>query len=195
MIDYEQYEDNELIALLREKNLTSNKAFNLLYKRYYQRLYKYCLFKTDKREDAQDLIQDIWMKFLVAVSDGIKINNLSAYLYGIAKNCYAMKIRDKNSNIRISEEACDINEMILPYELNASLENKELVALIKAATNNLSVKNKDIFIMKWFTGLAIKEIAEILNDSTDNIKQRSSRSMKEVMTIIKPIIDELNQKK
>ena len=194
MIDFDQYNDNELIDLLKEKSKSTDKAFGVLYKRYSQCLHTYCTIKCDNKDDAQDLLQDIWMNFLLAINECNNTIHLPAYLYGIAQNRYAMKFRTKNSKIQISNDICDINDIISPFDMTASLENKDLVSLIKLASNNLSEKNKDIFVLKWFTGLTNREIADLLDESLDNIKQRSSRTMKEVMKILKPITNEINQK-
>lgn len=194
MIDYEQYNDTELIGLLKEKCKSTDKAFNVLYKRYSRCLHTYCSIKCDRTEDVQDLVQDIWINFLHAVNECNNPIQLPAYLYGIAQKRYAMKFRTKNSKIQISNVKFDINDIISPFDMTVSLENKDLVSMIKLATNNLSEKNKDIFVLKWFTGLTNREIADILDESLDNIKQRSSRAMKEVMKILKPVTDEIKQK-
>ena len=193
MIDYEQYNDAELIGFLKEKSKSTDKIFNVLYKRYSACLHTYCSIRCDNKDDALDLLQDIWINFLQSLTESNNQIHLPAYLFGIAQNRFGLKFRTKNSKIQISNDKCDINEIISPFDMSVSLENKDLISLIRLATNNLSEKNKDVFVLKWFSGLKNREIADILDETLDNIKQRSSRSMKEVLKLLKPIMDEINQ--
>ena len=63
MNDFKKYDDNKLCALLGEKKSISNEAFNVLYSRYSAKLKSYCLFRTENRDEAEELHQETWLKF------------------------------------------------------------------------------------------------------------------------------------
>lgn len=96
---------------------------------------------------------------------------------------------------RINEEYFNLDTVISAYiSLEASIEKKDLIQIIKLASNYLNESQKETFILKWFSGLSIVEIAEITRDTVNTIKHRSQRAMQKTLEILKPIIDELNQK-
>jgi len=194
MNDFKKYDDNKLIALLGEKKSISNEAFNVLYSRYSTKLKSYCLFRTENRDEAEELHQETWLKFHSSV---IKNNNrkitLPAYLFVIARNLNIDKHRlERNKNL-VSIESINYSGFADPLNLQSDVENKEMMSLVMIALNQLSEKSKETFILRWFSGLKYSDISEITNESVDCIKQRSSRAMDEIIKILKPIIVEINK--
>lgn len=193
MKDYSKYDDDQLMALLREKHPICNEAFNVLYFRYAERLKSYCLFKSENAEDAKEIHQDTWLRFHKSVLSGKNNISLPAYLYIIARNLCIDKYRIQKN---IEYKNFDVNEFEQfadPLNLQSNLEKKELLSLVSLALFQLSDIYRETFILKWFAGLTYPEIAQIIGESVDCVKKRSSRAMDEVLRILKPIAVEINK--
>lgn len=193
MNDYKKYDDNKLIALLGEKKSISNEAFNVLYNRYSTKLKSYCLFRTENRDEAEELHQETWLKFHAAALENKKKIFLPAYLYVIARNLNIDKHRTYHNNNLISIESINFAGFADPLNIETEVENKEMLSIVMIALNQLTEKSKETFILRWFSGLKYSEISEITNESVDCIKQRSSRAMDEIIKILQPIIIEINK--
>ncbi|MEI6089775.1 MAG: RNA polymerase sigma factor [bacterium] len=194
MNDYKKYDDTKLCALLGEKKSISNEAFNVLYSRYSAKLKSYCLFRTENRDEAEELHQETWLKFhSYAVKGNCKSIVLPAYLFVIARNLNIDKHRIANNKNLVSIESINYNGFADPLNLESEVENKEMLSIVMIALNQLSEKSKETFILRWFSGLKYSDISEITNESVDCIKQRSSRAMDEIIKILKPIIIEINK--
>ena len=189
MYNFEQYEDLQLLALVREKGPTYNEAFNEIYRRYGKRLFSYCLFNTENSEDAKDLSQETWISFYKSIFNNVEIKYISSYLYGIASKKFCDWIKSKKSGIEIDDQEIDFSGIISPVDIQASLERQDFIALVKLTASNLSEKLREIFMMKWIVGLSNVEISEICGETVECVKKRSNRGYKEVITILQPIID------
>ena len=190
-MDYSNYSDNQLIDLCGLEDKGKDLALREIIKRYGWRIFAYCRQKTESRDDAIELNQEIWVNFYESIKDK-KINiKLPQYLFAIGNNIYADFYKTKLKTLRIDDVTFDLRYFFDPINLSDIIEKKDLIEIIKLATNNLSEVNKDTFILKWFSGLSISEIAETSGETIECIKQRCYRSMKELLLILKPIIDEV----
>lgn len=86
MNDLSKYSDQDLIALIFQNENLYESAFNEIYNRYAQPLYKYCCSKSVSITDAKDINQDIWIALLLSIKKDKKDIILPAYLSGIARN-------------------------------------------------------------------------------------------------------------
>ena len=72
-----------------------------LIRRYYSDIYKYCFFHLGNRETAEDITQEVFLKFLKSLDSYREYGKLKNYLYVVAKNT----IRDfQRKKYEITEE-------------------------------------------------------------------------------------------
>lgn len=196
MKDLDKYEDSRLIELLKEKNPVNNKAFNVIYNRYSDKLHAFCLFKSPSRDDAAELFQETWIKFYNYASNGNRTTgeiSLPAYLYQIARNLSIDKYRvRKNKSIQNLDEL-DLEKLIDPLNIHENYEKEQLLSLISLAVNNLSDIYKEAFVLRWFADLQFNEIAVITGETAECIKMRCYRAMSEVIKSLNPIIKEISK--
>lgn len=194
MKDFSKYEDSQLVALIASDNSYANSAFNVLYFRYCDKLNSYCLFITDSREDAEDLHQETWLKFHKMALAGKNDVRLPIYLYTIARSLNIDKYRVKKNSFVAYSDIIDFNQIPDIFNLQYSIDNKDLMNLVAMALYNLKAIYRETFVLKWFSGLTNPEIAQITGETVDCIKQRSSRAMDEVLKILKPVINEVKER-
>ena len=95
-----EIQDQELISLLREG---SKDAFRILYDRYGLKIYRFALSYLKSEYDAEELVQDVFLKLWVK-RDSLDISgNIRAYLYKVAVNSIYDFIRRKNLELAFQE--------------------------------------------------------------------------------------------
>lgn len=192
MTDYSKYNDGQLIFLLSLDDKEKDSAFREILKRYGWRVFAYCKQKTQTKDDAKDLNQEIWLAFYNAVKNNKIDIDLPQYLFGIGNKIFAEKC-SSNETIKLNEDQFDLNNIIDSSSLNEIIEKNDLINILKLSTNYLNEEQKETFILKYFSGLSIHEIAETTGETDDCIKQRSHRAMWKIINIIKPIIEEFKK--
>lgn len=189
MKDYNKYSDIELTTLLREGGEPAENAFNAIYTKYSARIYGFCLYRTEAVNNAQELMQDVWMKFLSSVRAGRTTDNILAFLLKIARNQSIDNYRKTRSNReQVIDRNADIDfESIAdPFQLDEYVEKKEFDKLVKMAVNTLDDKYKEAVTLYWFGDCSYKEIGEILGITSDAARVRISRGFKQLSEILKP---------
>src|SRR4051812_17959356 len=74
--------DGELIELISQNN---QEAFDKLYSRYWEKLFLYIAKVIRERDDAQDLVQEIFVSLWLRRKNITTINSLPAYLFTAAR--------------------------------------------------------------------------------------------------------------
>ena len=181
MKDYSKYSDIELITLLKEKGAISDNAFNTIYLKYSSQTYGYCIYRSESVEDAQELMQDTWMKFYNYIKSGKTTNNILPFLFKIAQNLNIDRHRRNTVNKQIyTEQLSDdkIEQIADPFNFQKNIEKEELNTLVKIAINNLEDIYKESVALYWFGGLSFDEIASIVNETEQCIRTRMYRAFK-----------------
>lgn len=173
MFNYRSLTDNELLCLIQSGD---KYAFEEVYERFNGLLYIYaCKLVTD-REDARDIVQEIFI--YLWGNPNIKIKSqLSAYLY-TAVRYKVFDWIDKNkskSNYLLSLEhfAGQGNCITDDY-----IREKEFASIIEREVSLLPAKMRQVFEMSRRQHLSQKEIAEILHLSDKTVKKQMSNALK-----------------
>ena len=149
-----------------------------IFNNYYDKLYSYALSKTRSKDDALDLVNDIFLAIYSYLNKGLKIEKLDNLIWKIASNCWKKKaakyIKEKNiihddlvlENISTT---CDEIEKIIYQDIMNNL--KEF---------NLTEKEELCFNAYYKEDLSIKEISNRYHIDTNNIKYYLYNSRKKI---------------
>lgn len=173
MSNYKSLTDNELFDLTQ---VGDKYAFEEIYERFNGLLYIYACKLVIDREDARDIVQEIFVYLWSNPSIKIK-SQLSAYLY-TAVRYKVFDWIDKNkskSNYLLSLEhfAGQGNCITDDY-----IREKEFASIIEKEVSLLPAKMRQIFEMSRRQHLSQKEIAEILHLSDKTVKKQMSNALK-----------------
>ncbi len=160
--------------------------FDELVKKYQDKIYRLCYYFTENVEDALDLSQEVFLKAFRSL-DGFKENaNFYTWLYRIAQNLCVDYIRHKkvslDSELRYSGSSLNENLDSIPYK---QLEIKELEKEVAKALNSLSLRTKNMFILRYYEGLDYKTISEILGCRISAVKGslfQGKRTLKKMLS-------------
>ncbi len=154
------------------------------YELYSDDIFRYCYFQTSNREVALDISQDTFTKTWQYIAEGKEIENLRAFLYRVAKNAIIDWRRKKKSSSldALLEEGFDYGE---DYDEMEQKENSFEADVAKEALFDLKDSYKEVLTMRYIDGLSVKEIAEKLDSTENNISVRIHRGLQKLNEVLK----------
>ncbi len=180
----DKYNDSELYYMLSSDKKMADKAFAELYNRHSSRIYAYCRRFLGNKEDAQDVFQETFMRFLDSTKHERVMTNVPAFMLKIARNlCVNIKRRDKNP---VSFEEYMVQD-------DTSDNNNELLKLIKMALEILPDEYKDIFVLREYDGLSYQDISDITELPLSTVKIRIYRAKQKIREILEPYLKEIEK--
>jgi RNA polymerase sigma-70 factor, ECF subfamily len=173
---------SDAITVLSDESLMSRyqagdaKAFEVLYRRHRNRLYRYTTRMTATRADADEIFQDVWMAVIRGRSRYSPAARFVTYLFSIAHRRAADKFRIGFREQVRSLETDDEGEASLvngtEFEPLSAIVNAELGRAIAVAIAALPLAQREAFLMQAEGELSLKEIADATETSRETIKSR-----------------------
>lgn len=163
-----QIDDGDILELLKDSH-SSEKGFLLLVKKYQQQLY-WCIRRlVYDHEDAEDALQNTFLKVWNGISRFRGESGLYTWLYRIATN-EALSLLKKNKRHRefsYDEASREINALVGNDQLYSG---DEISNKLQAAILTLPPKQRVVFNMKYYDELKYDEMAEVLQTSSGALK-------------------------
>ncbi len=167
----------DIKTIIEQARSGDREAFALLYHSYYIPIYRYCRVRLPRKEDAEDIAQDVFMKAWKAFGS-FTLEGASAlpFFYTIAKNAI-IDFRKKKRLPEIHDETLELAGDETPQTVAVAAEDQEVVyKLLQSLTDT----ERDAIIMKFIDGLSTKEIAERVGRSEESIRQAQSRGLRKL---------------
>ena len=156
----------------------TNDEFNRIYHAYYKLLLHVAFDYLHSKNDAEDVIQDVFMKLYESRKQFNDDEHLKYWLIKVTNNKCIDHLRHiKNKEMLISNDNIDI--------LN-NQDNKEdsLQRRVQEAIDKLNINDKTIIVLYYYNDLSLKEISKVLSISEANVKKRISRARIKLKSII-----------
>ena len=162
--------------------------FNLLYSIYADSLYSFSLKLLKSRSEAQDIVQDTFLKIWIKRAELSTEFSFKAYLYTIAKNKILTSFRQRVNEITIEEFREYAGEnAISDIDVEQHVINKDIKYNLYSSIAKLPPLQAKIFIMKSEEDLSTQEIATLLGIPHQTIKNNLSKAMKSMRDELKKI--------
>lgn len=173
--------DTELIDHLKAGDKT---AFEELYNRYWKTLYAQALRKTGYKEDAVDIVQELFIEIWNKHATLVITHTVEGYLrsslfYKILKHFHLKGFHEKHlRNFQAYAVAVSGSEHYFDASELASVElrHEELMQVINATIEHMPGRMRQIFTMSRFQEYSIAEIAAQLNISPQTVKNQISEA-------------------
>ncbi|AMQ00606.1 RNA polymerase ECF-type sigma factor [Pedobacter cryoconitis] len=161
------------------------KAFEVLYYLLFNKLIKFCIYYVGRKEVAEEIISDIFVRCWENRKAETVILNLETYLFTAVRN-QSLKYIKKNANIHLVEIE-PANEFQLMDNTNPEkqLENKELHHKLDEAIDKLPQQARIIFKLIKENGMKYKEVAEILEISPRTVQTQLFRAIDKLRISLK----------
>lgn len=184
-VSYAKYTDDQLHDALKNDNQA---AFNELYRRYRALLYAYAFKLTADDQQAQDIVQDIF----IALWDGRQrlsiTHSVSAYFYSAVRyRFYRLAATDKLRR-DLADALLHAVNTVHPATDGAML-HRELQALVERIAEKLPGNMGRIFLMSRVENLSNQEIADALELSEKTVRNQLSQANKKMREKLKPLRD------
>lgn len=157
--------------------------FLAIYDEHHDAIFRFCALKVSSRELAQDLTQDALMRYWQSLRKGDAIQNDRAYLYTLARNLVIDWYRKKKD-----QSLDDMMEKGVDFAgagMDSVTELAEFEEVLRIVAQ-LDQDSQDVLLMRFMEGLSPKDIAVILNESSNVISVRLHRAIKKVQDLIQP---------
>lgn len=172
------------IKLISELKKGSLKAFDAIYDMYVKRLYVYCLQYTKSEEDAEEIVQDVFVRLWTNRENIRQEETLRSLLFIMSKhhliNAYRTRI-----NSPVYEDYVKYQDNISAEVQGHPLEYEEFVKQLKTALYKLPVTQRQVIEMSKLKQLTNKEIALELELSEQTVKNQLSLGLKKLREELK----------
>jgi RNA polymerase sigma-70 factor (ECF subfamily) len=175
--------DEELLRQLREG---SKDAFEAIFNRYWNSLYRIAYARLKSHEDAEEIVQELLASLWKKRSE-LLISNLDQYLFVSVKRRVISAIRQRITH----EKYWEYYKHFLPEGTTITdevVEYNDLHTAIEKAMQHLPEKSQQVFRLNRLQGLSIAEIAENLKMPRRTIEYHLTRSLRELRLHLKDFI-------
>ena len=146
-------------------------AFETLYRRHNDPLYRYLLRRCINREAAEDVFQEVWGKIIKARGSYRRTAKFTTFLYRVAHNCFIDHVRRNKRHLANTDTDPDhyanpSDEPDLAAEKRFARQRLELALL------ELPDEQRDVFLLHEEAGLTIDTIARVTGVNRETAKSR-----------------------
>ncbi len=175
--------DPILVERLRNKD---KRAFELVFREYFGMMKIYAMRYMDDREDAEEIVQDVFFKFWEKCETIAPDSSVKSYLYRAVHNSCLnsikhQKVKDAYQKYMVqmmqTEQAAD------PW----NEEVKDKAERIREAIEELSPRCAEIFKLSRYEGLKYQEIADHLEISIKTVEVQMGKALKSLRETLKDL--------
>lgn len=159
--------DKEILDLYHAGE--TQRAFNSIVEAYSERLYWHVRSLVCSHEDADDLMQEIFVKVWAGLPSFRAEAQLGTWLYRIATNEALNFLNKKKVRAALAFESLSSN-LERMVEDDPYFNGNEAQRLLQKAIQRLPQKQKTVFCMRYWQELSYEEISEILGTSVGALK-------------------------
>jgi len=171
-------DEEKIIKMLQNEN-SVKEAFSIIVQQYSEQLYWLIRKIVLSHEDANDVLQNTFLKVWTNISSFRGDSKLITWLYRIATNesiTYLNKQRAQN-NIPIDDEESFLSDKL---ESDTYFDGDEAQLKLQKAILSLPEKQRLVFNMKYFDEMKYEEISEILGTSVGGLKASYHHAVKKI---------------
>ncbi len=176
MQDFSQYCDEDLMQEIKADNMF---AFDALYGKYCKRVYKFGYSIIKSREEAENLMQDVFLNLWETRSRVKKDSSVKSYIFTITYNSAISIIRKKARESEFIEYLKSV-QTINEESVDVVFEYNELKSKLDEIVNTLPKRQKEVYLLHRDEAMKYNEIAERLHISVNTIENHMSRALKTV---------------
>lgn len=176
-------EDHEIIALLHLSD-KKEEAFRQLVEKYKERLYWHVRKIVLSHEDADDVLQNTFIKIWQGLTEFRYESRLYTWMYRIATNEALNFLSEKKR--KVYGNAVEITTMLEnTLETDVYFCGDEIQKELQRAVLTLSERQRLIFNMKYFDEMSYDDIAEVLDVAVGTLKATYHNAVKKIEACLK----------
>jgi len=158
-------------------------AYRQLFKEYYKVLVDHACYELKNRQDAEDVVSEVFKEIYIKKTYLQVETNLRYYLLrhvsNKAKNFKISRMRASARNAAYYENKGDSDEHAAKEYLSR-IESQEKLDVIRLAIDQLPAKRKESLILRYFEDLSYEHIAHVTGTTIDAVKSRLKNGLKQM---------------
>lgn len=173
-------EDEELMILYAAGEVA---AFEILVSRHERAIFNFILRSVGRREVAEELLQETFLRIIKSAPKYQKTAKFTTWAYTIARNLCIDRARkyskrkeySLNQTVGGDDGGATFLDNLVDDEAasgGVDLEKKVFLERLKEALDELPEDQREVFVMREFSGLKFREIADILDIPVPTAKSR-----------------------
>lgn len=185
-------DDAQLIEQFQQGDKT---VFDTLFNRYQKRTFRLVQRFVPNHEDACDITQDAFIRAYQGLADFKSQCQFYSWLYRITVNLCIDFLRKKSRSEVMVYDTGESDELPMSNfpDLRSdspakAAENKELRGQIRKAIRQLPPKQRQIFILRHWDGLSLKDIAAIVGRSDGTVKAHLFHAHRNLRKHLRPYL-------
>ena len=189
LVDQSQSENVAIAHGLKKQN---PELLDQLIELYQHRLLRYLLFLTGKREVAEDLFQETWMRVLLRGTQYNGKARFDTWLFTIARNLVIDLSRKRT--MASLDEMSEGGEDERPFEIAMSgpspleqFQSRENCAEVGEVLLKLEPTYREVLVLRFYEELSLEEIATVTKAPLSTVKSRLYRGL----AALKPQMEQL----
>lgn len=171
---------------------TEKNTFSKIYLAYFPKLVRFAQEYVISTEDAENIVQDIFMSLWERRDMLDSLTNLNAFLFTLAKNRCIDFYRHKSLIDSKKESLDNLQERELKLKIEALMQfdehlfmEKEIEELLAKAIEHLPEKCRQVFILSRMNGLKHEEIATQMNISVYTVQNHITTAIRKLKVELK----------
>lgn len=160
--------------------------FARIFDEFAPKIFTYCYFRVRSREEAEDLASQTFLRAWDHVSAGKEVENITGFLYRIARNLIIDHYRKAREQREVSlddaKHPIDIAEHpTIAYDLDQKFLGQEVLRKIDLLTEEY----REALLLRYAQGLSVKEIAAVVGDAENTVSVRIHRALEKLRALFK----------
>ena len=178
-----QVPDEELVDAILAGD---EKAFEVLYERYFSRIYHFVDRRMHNRADAEEVTQEVFTSLFLSLGSFRREAPFAAWVFGVTRRTVAARFKKKrHETVTISEEDAEQAGRLSAAALHGEADplqvyecNERIGRMQRAASKELTGEQRLLFLLHHIQNRSIQEIAQRVAKSEDAVKSHLYRARK-----------------
>lgn len=167
--------ENEILRLL-SKPETQRKAFEMIVRQYSEMLYWKIRNIVQDHDDANDVLQNTFLKAWQGLGEFHSKSKLSTWLYRIAVNESLDHLRKQKSKVSADEDISVANRLLA----DNFFDGDEAQALLQEAIAQLPDVQRTVFTLRYYDNMKYSEMSILLKTSEGALKASYHIAVKKI---------------
>ncbi|MFY0686068.1 MAG: RNA polymerase sigma-70 factor [Cyclobacteriaceae bacterium] len=181
-------QEDILVSRLINKD---KRAFELVYNQNFGLMVSYAMRFIDTREEAEEIVQEVFVKFWDKCESLEENSSVKSYLYRSVHNTCLNQLKHEKVKDAYKTYVINYMEEGVSYEMEEQ-EQSDVMMRITEEINNLPPRCSEIFKLSRFEGLKYQEIADHLSISVKTVEVQMGKALKVLRQTLKDVAGSSN---
>ena len=167
--------NTELVKLLKKDNI---KAFDAIYGKYCHKLHQFIFMYLKQEKDTEDIVQEVFIKIWQSREKIDIYASFESFLFTIAYNSTMSLLRKRMNETKSREYLKSLQQIETAEKVIDEIQYKQLNQKVQNLLNQLTPRQKEIYLLSRDEGYTHEEIAQKLNISESTVNNHLVKVLK-----------------